>query len=365
MQPFRETQEAFGDRMLELVNHSLLSVLVSIGHRTRLFDTMSGMAESGEGWATSGEVASAAGLDERYVREWLSAMACGRIVELDSETMRFRLPESRAKSLTRAAGPANMAALMTMVGFLAPVEDEIVRCFREGGGLGYEKYPRFAKAMAIQSRVFVDAVFLDGILPLADGLIDRLREGIDVCDIGCGAGHAINVMASAFPNSRFVGFDLMDEAIEMAEREATEWGLANANFEQADVADAASAFDGTFDLAIALTAIHDQAQPQEVLNRVHGALRPGGTFLCVDSQASSELAENLDAPLGAWRYSVSTLHCMSVSLSQNGAGLGDCWGPPLAIEMIEAAGYESVDLVTPDWLDAFHVYLARKAPTRV
>lgn len=347
-----ESGQEFGDRMVSMMNDGLLAVLVSIGHRTRLFDAM-----AGAGWVTSDELASSAGLDERYVREWLGAMACGRIVDFDSGAGRFALPESRSRILTRAAGPANIAAWMTMVGFLAPVEDEIVRCFREGGGLGYEMYPRFAKAMAIQSRVFVDAVLLDGILPLVDGLVDRLSRGIDVCDAGCGAGHAVNVMARAFPESRFLGIDLLEESIDLARREADEWGLGNVRFAQGDLAD----LEGEFDLVTAIVAVHDQAKPQEVLDLIHGALRPGGIFLCLDSHSSSELSDNIEDPLGGWRYSVSTLHCMSVSLAQGGVGLGDCWGPPLALEMIGSAGFETVELVTPEWLDQFHVYLASKA----
>jgi SAM-dependent methyltransferase len=244
-----------------------------------------------------------------------------------------------------------------MVGFLAPVEDEIVRCFREGGGLGYENYPKFAKAMAIQSRLFVDSVLIEGILPLVPGLPDQLGAGIDVCDIGCGAGHALNVMAKTYPQSRFVGWDLLPESIELAEREAEEWGLANVQFEQRDV----TTVDGSFDLVTAMVAVHDQAHPDRLLREIRRALVPGGRFLCVDSHASSELADNVGTPLGAWRYSVSTLHCLSVSLAQGGAGLGDCWGPPLALEMMHDAGFDEVDLVTPEWLDAFHVYVATKA----
>ncbi len=346
-----ESSEEFAGRMLDVMNSGLLAVLLSIGHRTKLFDTMSGMP-----WASSHEIAEAAELDERYVREWLSAMACGRVVDYDASTATFRLPEGRAAYLTRAAGPSNMAAWMTMVGFLAPVEDEIIQCFREGGGLGYDRYPKFAKAMAIQGRAFADAALVDGIVPLVEGLRERLESGIDVCDVGCGAGHAVNVLARAFPDSRFVGVDLMDDALLLGRTEATEWGLQNVRFEKQDAAH----LEGEFDLMMAIVAIHDQAHPQRVLDGIWAALRPGGTFLCIDSQASSDLADNLSDPLGAWRYSVSTLHCMSVSLSQGGLGLGDCWGPPLAIEMMQAAGFDAVDLVTPEWLDQFHVYSASK-----
>jgi len=346
-----ESAAEFGARMLDVMSYGLLSILMSIGHRARIFDALSQLD-----WATSTEIAAAAGLDERYMREWLSAMACGRVVDFDTATSRFKLPAHRAQFLTRAAGPANLAAYTPMVGFLAPVEDDIIRCFREGGGLGYEAYPKFAKAMAIQSRVFVDTAFLDGILPLVPGLRDRLSEGIDVCDVGCGAGHALNVMAREFPNSRFVGWDLLSDSVDLARAEAAEWGLTNVTFEQRDV----SAVDEPFDLVTSIVAVHDHPRPRELLASICSSLRPDGVYLCIDSHSSSELSDNLDDPLAAWRYSVSTLHCMSVSLAYGGEGLGDCWGPPLATDMMREAGFSAVEVVTPDWLDAFHVYLARR-----
>jgi DNA-binding IclR family transcriptional regulator len=121
--------EEFAERMLRTMNEAALALMVSVGHRTGLFDAMAGMSA-----ATSAEIASAAGLDERYVREWLAVMTTGRIVEHDGEAGTYSLPAGHAAWLTRAAGMQNLATGMQYIGLMAMVEDQIVECFRHGGG---------------------------------------------------------------------------------------------------------------------------------------------------------------------------------------------------------------------------------------
>src|SRR5579862_4312391 len=188
--------------MLGMMNEAALALMVSVGHRTGLFDVMAGMPA-----ATSASIASAAGLDERYVREWLAAMTTGRITEHDGAAGTYRLPAAHAAWLTRAAGMDNLATGMQYIGLMALVEDQIVECFRHGGGVGYAAFPRFQAVMAEDSGAVHDATLVDVTLPLVPGLTDRLRAGIDVADVGCGSGHAVNLMAEAFPRSHFTGFD--------------------------------------------------------------------------------------------------------------------------------------------------------------
>ena len=160
------------------------------------------------------------------------------------------------------------------------------------------------------------------VLPLVDGLPDRLRAGADVADIGCGSGHAINVMAQAFPASRFTGIDFSDEGMAVGAAEAQRLGLSNATFLARDVAalDLADAYD----VITVFDAIHDQAQPARVLQNIHRALRPGGVLLMVDIKASSNVEDNIGVPLATYLYTVSTMHCMSVSLGLDGAGSARC-----------------------------------------
>jgi SAM-dependent methyltransferase len=182
---------------------------------------------------------------------------------------------------------------------------------------------------------------IDVTLPLVPGLIDRLRQGIDVADIGCGSGHAVNLMAEAFPRSRFVGFDFSDAGIAAARLEAERNGLTNARFDKRDAAHLGEI--GRFDFITTFDAVHDQARPDLVLAGIAAALRPGGVYLCVDTSASSELAENLDHPLGPFLYTVSCMHCMTVSLADGGMGLGTMWGEQTARKMLGEAGFTSIE----------------------
>jgi SAM-dependent methyltransferase len=328
--------EEFAERMLRTMNEAAVALMVSVGHRTGLFDVMAGMPA-----ATSAAIAARAGLDERYVREWLAAMTTGRIVEHDGATGRYALPAEHAAWLTRAAGMENLAIGMQYIGVIAQVEDQIVECFRHGGGVPYSAFPRFHAVMAEDSGAVQDAILIDARLPLVPGVVGRLKDGIDVADVGCGSGHAVNLMAAAFPRSRFTGFDFSQEGIAAARAEAGRLGLENARFEERDAARLGET--ARFDFITTFDSVHDQARPDLMLAGIAAALRPGGVFLCVDTSASSRLAENLGHPLGPFLYTVSCMHCMTVSLADGGMGLGAMWGEQTARRMLGEAGFTSVE----------------------
>jgi 2-polyprenyl-3-methyl-5-hydroxy-6-metoxy-1,4-benzoquinol methylase len=329
--------EAFAGKMVGVLNNASLALMTSIGHQTGLFDTMAGLPPS-----NSDEIAEATGLNERYVREWLGAMVTGGIVDIDPDTRRYRLPPERAASLTRTAGPNNLASFMQFVPLLADVEQKVIESFRNGGGVPYSAYPRFQKLMAEASAQSYDAALISAILPAVSGLTEKLQAGIAAADIGCGSGHAINLMAQTFVNSRFTGYDFSETAVTAARDEARERGLTNAEFVLQDV----SKLDvrDAFDLITVFDAIHDQAQPAQVLRNIRSALKPGGTFLMADIAASSNIAENREHPLGPFFYTVSTMHCMTVSLALNGEGLGAMWGEQKARAMLADAGFTLQDI---------------------
>jgi SAM-dependent methyltransferase len=206
----------------------------------------------------------------------------------------------------------------------------------------YAAFPRFQQLMAEDSGAVHDAALVDAILPLVPGLPARLAAGIEAADVGCGRGHAVNLMARAFPNSRFVGYDFSEEGVATGRAEAEAWGLANARFEARDVA-ALEARD-RFDLVTAFDAIHDQARPARVLAGIAEALRPGGVFLMVDIGASSQVHENMGFPLAPFMYALSCMHCMTVSLALDGPGLGAMWGEQKAREMLAEAGFARVEV---------------------
>jgi ubiquinone/menaquinone biosynthesis C-methylase UbiE len=358
---------AFAGRMLEVLNSSLLGLMISIGYQTNLFDVMSKLPAP----STSIEIAKAAKLNERYVREWLGAMVTGNIVEYDPAGSKYRLPSEHAAFLAKESGIDNMAVFTQYLSLLGDVEQKVIECFHEGGGVPYSEFPRFQKLQAEETARIFDARLIDQIIPLVDDLVDWLRAGIDVLDVGCGQGHAINLMARHFPHSRFTGYDVSKEGVEAAKEEAKQMGLTNVQFEVRDVTSINE--HDKYDLITAFDVIHDQAQPAKVLKEIYNALRSngieegegegggGGIFLMQDIAASSKLEENIKNPLGPTLYTISTMHCMTVSLAYGGEGLGTVWGRQKAQEMLKEAGFSEKIEVKEVPGDIFnYYYIVRK-----
>lgn len=345
---------AFTGRMLETLNNASLALMLSLGHRTGLLDKMATLPPS-----TSQQIADAAKLNERYVREWLGALAVARVVHYEENAGTYWLPPEHAALLTRAATPNNMASAMQWFAVLGGVEDRVLDCFHKGGGVHYCQYSRFHEVMAEESGQTVVAGLMEHILPMVPDVLSMLYAGIDVLDVGCGSGRAMIALAELFPNSRFHGYDFGSDAVARANEMAAQKGLKNVRFEAHDAAKLDK--HAAFDLITAFDAIHDQAEPARVLDGISRALKPGGLFLMQDIAASSHVHKNMEHPLGAMLYTISTMHCMSVSLANNGAGLGTCWGEELAVKMLNDAGFKNVDVrkLPHDILNNY--YLARKS----
>lgn len=329
--------ESFAENLLALLNAGGLAVMISMGHRTRLFDTMAALPP-----ATSQQIADAANLQERYVREWLNAMTVGRIVDYDPASQTYHLPAEHAALLTRAAAPDNLATFFQHVVGVAQVEDDVLHCFSAGGGVPYSKFTRFHEVMAEDSGQTIVAALEEHILPMVPGLIQRLNQGIAVLDVGCGRGRAINKLAQLFPASRFTGYDISTDAIATARLEAQTLGLTNVQFQ---VKDAAQIHEPErYDLITTFDAIHDQAHPDVVLRNIYNALRSdGGIYLMQDIRASSQVQNNLDHPLAPFFYTISCMHCMTVSLAAGGMGLGTMWGREKALAMLQTAGFQHIE----------------------
>ena len=333
----RET--GFDEWFVTALNSGALMMMLSIGHRTGLFDTMSEME-----WTDSAGLAKRTDLNERYVREWLGAMTTGGVVETDSSD-RYKFPKEHAQFLTRNTELDNLAVMAQYISVLGSVEDDIVECFHNGGGVPYEKYDRFHEVMAEDSGMTVVDALEDHILPLIPGLTEKRQHGISVLDVGCGRGRAMLKMAGLFPNSTFKGLDLSEEAISWARVEAKKQDLKNVEFEIRDASD----FDQTaepeaYDFVTTFDAIHDQANPLAVLKGINQTLKPGGIYLMQDIYSTGHVHENMDHPLGPALYTVSCMHCMSVSLAQDGEGLGAMWGREKAQELLKKAGFEDIEI---------------------
>ena len=332
--------QAFAGRFLNALNEGALCLMVSIGHRTGLFDSLRGQPP-----ASSAGIAAAAALNERYVREWLGAMVTGGVMEFDPATQRYWLPDEHAASLTRAAGADNMAVFAQYIGVLGGVEDDIVTCFRAGGGVPYERYPRFHEVMAEDSGQSVLAALDSHIVPLVPDLAERLEQGIEVLDLGCGRGRILQHLAARYPRSRFTGIDLSSEAVAHARAESTRHSLRNVEFVAQDLSDFdRTAIEARYDLVTTFDAVHDQARPLNLLMGIHRTLKDDGVYLMQDISGTSHVHKDCDHPIGTFLYTISCMHCMTVSLAQDGEGLGAMWGEERTREYLARAGFASVEM---------------------
>lgn len=330
--------DAFEERLCGALNEAGMLLMMSLGHRCGLFDAMAGAAPT-----TSGHLAERCGLDERYVREWLGAMTASGIVDMDPAHATYTLPDEHAALITRH-GEANLAVYAQFIPLLGKVEDDVLECFRRGGGVPYERYARFHEVMAEDSGQTVLPALFDHILPLAPGLTERLEQGIEVLDVGCGRGRALMLMAERFPESSFTGYDLSEEAIDWARRQAADKGLDNVRFDVRDVSDLdATAEEGRYRLITTFDAVHDQAKPLNVLKGIRRSLDDDGVYIAQDIRGTSHHHTDADLPLGPFLYAVSTMHCMTVSLAQGGEGLGTMWGAERVRDYMRRAGFSSVE----------------------
>ena len=222
------------------------------------------------------------------------------------------------------------------------VEDDIVECFRKGGGVPYEKFPGLHEILAEDSNNSV--VSLEShILPLIPGLTASFQKGIRAMDLGCGRGLVLLRLAELYPNSRFVGIDLSEDAIAFARGEASRRGLNNIEFLAKDLSNFNETADPeSFDFITTFDAIHDQAKPLHVLKGIYRALKSDGIYMMQDINGTSHLEQDIEHPLGTLLYTVSCMHCMTVSLAQGGEGLGTMWGEEKTREYLHKAGFRSI-----------------------
>lgn len=335
--PKDRSKEDFQFKILSIYTGAVLTNLIQIGYETGLFE------EAAKGDFTLEELSTRLGLSKRYLQEWLNAMAAAEIFHYNSEAKTYSLPQNRASFLTgeKAKNLCPHSKMLNSFGKLLP---KLIRCFKEGGGIPYSDFrPEFTDCMDDVWRRIFDELLNDGFIGAVEGLKNRLKKGINVLDIGCGTGHATNVLAKKYPNSLFKGYDIAKDAIEKAKIEAKEMNLSNSNFEVMDVSKLPS--KPKFDLITAFDTIHDQAKPLDVLRNVKNALRNDGIFLMIEFKFSSDLKNNLNNPLSSLYYGISLMHCLPVSIAEGGPGLGAMWGIEKAKGMLLAAGFTNVKLL--------------------
>ncbi|MDJ0780952.1 MAG: class I SAM-dependent methyltransferase [Desulfosarcinaceae bacterium] len=333
-------------RLTEILNHGALNLALAIGYRAGIFDVMDSLAAPGD----CHQLSLQSGVDARYLKEWLGIMVCGGIIDLHNDSdgvERYSLPKHYADHLCRRAGHNNLGVYMQEIPLLTNCSLEaLLSVLASGDGISYDHYPSFQGFMTQLADAKHREVLVTRFLPFVEGgrIFTALKKGIRVCDLGCGTGLAVSLMAAAFPDSEFVGLDRDPDAVSAGRRSAAEEGLQNLEFGCIDVASAkcARAYRSSFDYITAFDAIHDQTRPLDALRNAVTMLQPAGAFSMIDIAASSFLAENRAHPMGPFLYTVSLMHCLPVGLEGGGAGLGMMWGRQKAAELLSTAGFTKV-----------------------
>jgi len=307
--------------------------LAHIGDRLGIFTAM-----HGAGQLTSQELADKTGLNERYIREWLNAMTTAEYIDYDTTTKKFSLSAEQGEVLANENSPFFVGGGLQMTAPTIYRTPDIMEAFKNGGGVAYSAFG--ADVMTGIERFFRPGYvnFLTNYwLPSVPGLLERLNTGINVADVGCGAGQALIQMAQAFPNSKFTGIDNDRASIEHATQNAEDAGIADrVNFIRQS-ADALPA-DTKYDLICTFDCIHDMANPRGALSAIKNALSDGGVYLWSEPNCSDKLEENI-GPVGRLFHNISPLHCMTVSLAHGGEGLGTVMGESKARELATEAGF--------------------------
>jgi len=327
--------QAFVGQVVTDLSAALSGVLVNVGRKLGLYQAM---AEVGP--CTSTALAEATGVRERYVREWLANQAAGGYVAYDSGKQTYTLPPAQAMVLAVEQSPIFMAPAFDVAASFWLDEDKIVETFRSGEGLGWHAHHhRLFCGTESFFRTGYRAHLVSEWLP-ALGVVERLKRGARVADIGCGHGASTILMAIAFPKSSFIGLDYHDASIATARQRATEQGVTgNVAFE----VKAATEFDGhDFDLVCFMDCLHDLGDPVGALARCRKALKPDGKVLLVEPYAGDRLEENLN-PIGRMFYAASAMACTPNSLSQEvGLGLGAQAGEERLRKVAREAGFSNL-----------------------
>ncbi len=312
---------------------ALHAALIVIGDRLGLYRAM---AEGRP--VTPGELAKQTGTSERYVREWLNASAASKYVEYDSASGTYSMTPEQAFVLGLDDTPVHLPGFYHMVASCMKDEDKLVETFRTGKGFGWHEHE---KGLFEGCERFFRPNYIANLttnwIPALDGVEAKLRAGAKVADVGCGHGASTLLMAKAYPNSQFFGFDYHPASVKRAQEQAQAAGLAERiHFEVAP----AKSFPGSgYDLVTFFDCLHDMGDPAGAAQHVRQSLAPDGTWMIVEPFANDDLTANLN-PIGRIYFSASTVVCVPASLSQEvGLGLGAQAGEQKIREVVKEGGF--------------------------
>jgi 2-polyprenyl-3-methyl-5-hydroxy-6-metoxy-1,4-benzoquinol methylase len=327
---------AFVGQMLGDLGGAASVALVRIGDELGLYKTL-----NANGPMTVEELASAAGVHQRYLREWLSHQAASNYLAYDAATQKFSLPPEQAMVFATDDSPVNLTGAFETMAALLGNQEKVQPAFKTGGGVAWgDQAGCMFCAVARFFRPGYQNNLVNTWLPALDGVAAKLERGAKVADVGCGHGWSTVFMGKAFPNSEFVGHDFHPASIEDARKHAAEHGVSgNVRFEVGAAKDYAG---GDFDLVTFFDCLHDMGDPTGAAAHVRQSLKPDGTWMIVEPIAGDRLEDNLN-PVGRLYYAASTMVCVPTSLSQEvGAALGAQAGEAKLREVIIAGGFGSV-----------------------
>jgi SAM-dependent methyltransferase len=314
--------------------------LFLIGEKLGLYKAM-----AGAGPLTSQEVADRAGAAERSVREWLRNQAAGGYVSYDPETDRYELPDEQALALADENSPFYILGVYDSIASLYADEKEILEAFRTGTGMGWHEHDhRLFRGTERFFKPGYRAHLVSEWLPALDGVVDKLESGANVADVGCGHGASTIIMAEAFPNSRFYGFDYHPASIDRAREAAEEAGVGDRiEFEVASAKD----YPGrNYDLVCVFDCLHDMGDPVGAAVHVRETLAPDGNWMIVEPFANDSVEDNLN-PVGRVFYGASTVICTPASLAQEvGLALGAQAGEARLTDVLRQGGFTRVRRAT-------------------
>jgi SAM-dependent methyltransferase len=328
--------EAFMGQMVGHMTGAALCLGVWLGDELGLYRAL-----AGAGAQNADAVAKTTGCNARLVREWLDGQAAGGLIDYDADADTYRLGEEAAMALADDTSPVFVARAMNAFGSMFIDMPKIAAAYRGNGGLAWgDHHPCLFSGTEWFFRTGYRAMLATAWIPALDGVATKLEQGAKVADVGCGHGASVVVMAEAFPNSRFSGFDFHEPSVITAQKRAADAGVADrTSFEVAD----AKGYSGTYDLICFFDCLHDMGDPVGIARYARDHLEPNGTVLLVEPFALDGRSTNLAGnPMAALLYTASSSICTPNSLSQEvGLGLGAQAGEHRLREVFNAAGFTS------------------------
>jgi len=330
---------AFIGQMLSDLGGAASIALVRMGDALGLYKTL-----QAEGPMTAIELAAAAQVDKRYLREWLSHQAASNYLTYDPASGKFSLSPEQAMVFAIPESPVYLMGGFDLMAAMVDNQAKVQAAFKSGGGVAWgEQAGCMFCAVARFFRPGYHNHLVSTWLPSLDGVVEKLQAGAKVADIGCGHGWSTVLMAAAFPKSQFIGYDFHPGSIEAAQAHAREHNLTNVRFQ---VGTAKDYPETDLDFVTFFDCLHDMGDPAGAAAHVKQSLKTDGTWMIVEPMAGDRLEDNLN-PIGRIYYAASTMVCVPTSLAQEvGTALGAQAGEAKLRDVISAGGFGNIRRAT-------------------